>query len=565
MKKSLFVVAALAIVAAAVYFALFRAPSGEAPGPARVLSAQHTAGFAGVGALDQLAREAEATVKGLPPEHLGPIAPAMDPAKRKELLGFDPMDPNGWAEIGLDPTAGVTVAVDARVKEGPAPAPMLLLRVTDEAKLLAFIEKQSGQKPTVSGDSGARTLELMGNKSLFGARGDMTALLLVNAENIAAVKPGFEQFLADDAAPLSEDAHFATAFSGVRGAWANAYATAAGVQALMAGAIPAEAKAAVDKYAALFPAMRITIGDQGFSGRMVASERGVTTLRKILQPKRRAPDFSKYLPEGGWMALRFSVNLREFQEGITEIVPDQFRDQVSVGLGTGTVAMGAALGVGMEQIQNSFSGHFAVGVDAASLTMLDKGGMPAGVVLVGIEDPNQADEAVKALMEKAKANFPVPVVAKRDGDVLVVGLPDQVDAAIARKDGKNLSGASAKAALGGDVVYGALYDIRPLFELMKKDAPEEAKGLAEAPAVKKLMEHPHVGAAVTLDRHGLLMETVGEGASATMVVGVLAAVAIPAFVKYQERARQVQMEVAVPPPPMEPMEPVEPDAPTLEE
>ena len=63
-------------------------------------------------------------------------------AKREALMGFDITTAEGWASVGLAPEA--SVVLDAGLTLKGVPVPMAFFRVTDEAKLLAFIKRKLG-------------------------------------------------------------------------------------------------------------------------------------------------------------------------------------------------------------------------------------------------------------------------------------------------------------------------------------------------------------------------------------------------------------------------------------
>ncbi len=549
MGRAITAAAALAIVGAALYFAMFHGgAAGDAPGVADVLSAEHTAGIAGVQRLDELARQTEAALVGVPPEMLGDASAVLDPAKRAEALGFDPLTAEGWQSIGVDAAAGVHVALDARVTASGKPVPVLLLKVTDLSKLLALVEKRTGQKPEASTDGAVKTLKLGAKTVFFGERSGYTAVLLGDEALVGGgAKKGFEAFLTGTDAAISKAAPFKTAFGGANAPVLFWYGDLKGARALAAELkAPPQLTGAIDYYTGLFPGLAAWIGLEGTGFRLVASEKGAALLQKFFRPQRKGPDFAKYVPARGWAAVKVAVNLPQLLDAVAEALPPDLPEatQAKQGLQMGTLAMGVMLGVSWQQLGQAFSGHAAFALDLSKLERFPMGGFDA-VAMLGVNDPKQADAVVETLLAKAKDSVPVPIVAKRVGDVVVLGTAPSVEAALARAGGEEtLAGRPAGETLGDDVVYGATYDLTPLFGQVAAASPE-LKPLFESPALRKVASAPHVGFAVRLDRDGLLGESVGGSASLTTLIGALAAVAIPSFVKYTRRSKTAEARMNV--------------------
>ena len=546
MGRALTIVAVLAIIGGAVYFALFRgAGPGDTPGVGEVLSAQHTAGVAGVQSLDELARMAESVAKGVPAEQAGPMADFLDAAKRTEKLGFDPVDAKSWAALGIDPKAGVHFAVDGRVVGNGQPLPLLLLRITDQAKLLAFIEKHAGQKPEVSGDGPVKTLKMAGATHYFGERKGFTVLLLGNERDAGGgAKKGFEALLADGGESMASTGVFSTAFGGAKAPLVYGYGDLRGARSIAAELkMPPTVLGVIDYYVGLFPGVAMWVGENSAGFRLVASEKGAALLRKFFRPQRKAPEFAHYVPKAGWGAAKFSVNLPQFFDAVAEALPPDIPEmtQVKQGMQMATLAMPMAIGVSWQQIGQAFSGHAAVAVDLGSLSKFPLGF--DGVVMLGVADGEVADTVAKTLLGKAKEMLPIPLVAKRHDEVMLVGTQASVDAAIARSSGKDtLKGTPLAKAMGDDVVYSAFYDLGPYLDMLGSTSPE-MKPILDVPAVKKLRGSA-VGGALRLDRHGLVAEGVGDLQMSTMM-GVWAAIAIPAFTKYIARSKTAEATMHV--------------------
>lgn len=532
---------------------------GVSPAPGGVVSAEHTVMVGGMGHLDELAAQGLEMLKGLPAEVQGPMAPALDPAQRTEKVGFDPATAAGWASIGVDPKAGFAFVIDARLVVGREPVPVLLAKIDDRDKLLAAIEKWVGEKPTVASADGVETLTAKGETVLFGKKGDWTAVLLTEDRRHADAKSAFAAFLSDTGAPLSGAGTWKDAFADGKGAVeAFGYIGVAPLAGFL-GTLkaPAEVVGAVPYYAERFPAMGVSMTrDGGMTARITATEEGLAVLQQVLRPKKAPPTFSRYLPAKGWGGLRISVNLAELFEGVAALVPPTAPPQVKAQLGMAKAMMGAVVGIDWGDISTAFSGHVVLAANLSSLPKMQRSPLAGEwVVLVAAGDGGAGDTLVSSLVDKAKqmgggpefekaevagakgwkvAAGPMTVVAVRDDDVWLVGPEKVVTAALATKGGDNLKG---KADVLDDdaVVYGIWADIAGLLDEAKKD-PQVAAVL-DSGALKALKDDPTVSGGWRLDGDGLLAtsDTALQGTAAMM--GVMAAIAIPAFVKYIKRSK----------------------------
>ncbi|MCA9560045.1 MAG: hypothetical protein KC583_15965, partial [Myxococcales bacterium] len=329
---------------------------------------------------------------------------------------------------------------------------------------------------------------------------------------------------------------------------------------------PAEVVGAVPYYAERFPAMGVSMTrDGGMTARITATEEGLAVLQQVLRPKKAPPTFSRYLPAKGWGGLRLSVNLAEIFEGVAALVPPTAPPQVKAQLGMAKTMMGAVVGIEWSDISAAFSGHVVLAANVGSLWQMERN--PAAVkwlVLVAAGDGSAGDTLVGSLVEKAgqmgagpkfeqaevagakgwkAAAGPMTVVAVRDDDVWLVGPENVVTMALATKQGDNLKD---KADVLDDdaVVYGIWADLGPMLEAAKKQDPQVA-AIVESGALKGLNDDPTVSGGWRLDGDGLLAtsESALQGTAAMM--GVMAAIAIPAFLKYIKKSKTSEASMNV--------------------
>ncbi len=543
MKNAVTAVLALGIIGGSVWFVTQKQGGGSAPGLAQVASAQHTAAFFAVEDLAGLLRDAEGLAKALPKEALGPAAMALDPAKRNEMLGFDPLTDEGWASVGIDAKAGFGVVLDDRAKAGKKPLPLLLLKFSDRAKLIAAVEKKSGKKVSVSKEGELEKLSPEGDKAAWVAtKAGFTAIALGEG------KTGLADF-AKDAEPLTKTEAFTKAFASAKGAQVSFFLSAQGMATLLGEELPKEAKPIVDFYKALFPAAAGYYGKGSAGMRLAATEKGVVVLRKLLRPKRAAPAMARYFPARGWQLARATVNVKDWWEGLAALIPPGVPPQVKAQLGAAKEAMPAIVGFSWAETAAAFSGHLALGMNMASLGPNMSPDKIDGLVVIGLADGAKAKTLVQNVVKgplaaqlpikEAKIGDhdgylvnmgPVEIAAAFTKDVLVIGPGKaKVEAALARKDG--LSGKAAEA-IDGEVAYGFTFDMAAALKLAG-DNPVAKQVVGALPTLAKL---EMVSATVVLDKNGLAFE--GGETGLLMLAGLGAAVAIPAFVKYQQRAVQ---------------------------
>lgn len=510
-KKLLIALVAAALIAAIVWFAL---RGGAArPAVADVLSAEHTASVTGARALDALAR------RWLPLATLAPDGEALqDPATRTRKLGFDPATPEGWRSIGIDPTAGAALVVDARLaRDGRQPPPIALLAVHDRAALLAWITRTSGKPATIEGTPPIETLVIDETRIPIGRIGDYTAFSFARGEEIDTTRDAFAAFLAADGKRLADaepwrDAFAAAADDALLYAYADATALG-GLTATISQQIGTTA--IIDFYARLFPAALAWSGEDGGGLRLLATEAGVALVRKLAVPQRRAPAFARYLPPTGWSALRISVNLPELLDGLGAAVPPAASDVRKV-LTMIPIMLPLAAGISLDDITAAFSGH---AVFAAATAALDKPALGADMLaLIGVADGDRADALIgklaDQLVKKAPGAAVTPVTvaghagrqiaigdvmttAVRVDDVLIVGPAAVVEAALGLD--RHLEGDGADA-LDGDVLAGAWLDLGPVLP----EADPQLDRLLAHPRLAPAKASPRVAWTLTLDRAGLL-------------------------------------------------------------
>lgn len=498
---------------------------GVSPAVGESLSAEHTVAVGGIGHLDRLAERGLVKSSALPAGHVGSPPSGLDRGRWAEVLGFDPGTAAGWRAAGIDPKAGVTFVVDARLVADGEPVPVLLLKVTDRDALLRGIERAVGVRPTIRTEDGVEVLTLRGEAVLFGRKGEWTAVLLAVGGQRARARSAFGGFLADSSPPLSGATAWRSVFADGRGA-VDLFAYV-GVRSLgrlwVAADGPAGAGAEFDFFAERFPSFGVSMTRAGGAAvRLTATDEGRSALRQMLQPKRAPPRFSRYLPPQGWAGIRLSVNVTEVFEGLAALVPPTASPDFKSKLALDKAAMAAAVGVQWDAIGKAFPGHMVFMTNQATLAETKADPLDGEwVVMLAAGDAAASDALVGSLVAKANASDPgllVPtalagargwrvdlgpkaLVAVRDRDVWLLGDESVVARLVAPRKHRP-SRVATRALDGADVAFGFWADLQQLLEEWKAD-PVAPNAFGKR-AWRRFAKEPGVSLTWRLDRGGLV-------------------------------------------------------------
>lgn len=533
------------------------APTGTIPAVMAALSARHTVAVGGFEGLDEMARIAATFMSRLPPELQAEMKKDLPNGfdTLVERMGFDPRDAKAWATVGLDPAAGVAVVVDDRLKaEAGEPWPLVLARVSDRGKLVAALGRiDEGFELGLPGTDGVAELTTPGGKALLGMRGDFTALLPLMDEDEAAAKAARAAFASWSKAgdpPLSaaEGLKPALTFPGTSRSYGVVVSRP--LLRLMAGQL---APVFADFYQARFPALSLSVSSDMKHGalRLLGDAAAVAALRKILVSPHPAPDLDRFAAKDG-MVVGFAVNPVDLFDGVVALVPPERGDvqgQVLIGKNAVPVVLGASL----DDLGKGLSGHVAVILPAGAFGAQ---GAQKLVVAVGVADAQVLDRILPAVLDRlaqqaSGKRSPTkfgeleghvlegagpPTFAVRAGDALLLG-PDRaaIEAALARQG----AAGGPQLDLSGGIFYGAAVPLS-LMDTAMADAPPEAMAMLGAAKDfwrSRFGDGFHM--ALRVDDQGIRSDGVG----ATMLLGVGAAVAIPAFMKYIQRSKAAQARV----------------------
>ncbi len=560
LNKAIVVSLAGAVVVGTAGFAAYKLLPGLAGGGAgwaAELDATHTVAVAEARNLDAGLSRLAAELKKLPPE----AQQALQLDKATARLGFDPLDPAGWATTGVDLKAGVTVALDARMAAG-IPTPVTSLLITDQAKLLAFAKKVGVELKLGKAVGAAQAYTFADGGVWVGKRGDRTLIAPMLA-GPDAPPPGFDAVLQPAAQKLGDAPNFKQVVADGRGGldWLS-YADSAQAHKFL----PGKTKAGDDLayYAKLLPYAGLFAGDRG-GFRVGTSPEALTALRQAFAPAKRPPKCAKWFGKSGWSAARLSVNLPDMFTGAVQFMPPsspaEVRNAPAMVPGLFAVAMG---GISWGEFTAAFSGHVCAGVDGTAVAKMVAGAAKDPNVpfidVIGMVDRPKAEEFLNKIIAFAKGRLPAPPAeVNLDGakgykikvgplepvallyeDALVIASSEAVfKAGRDRAKAESMAATDHAEALDGDVVYGQVIDMLPLVQAVADKGKADGTGDAgAAAAMKALAAEPVMAWQLVLDHAGLLATARTKGsATAAGMFGALAAIAIPNFIKYTQKAK----------------------------
>jgi hypothetical protein len=540
-------------MAATAVFVWSRMGGGGAVPAAAALDAETTVGAIGVDPVSAW-RAARGVLEALPTLAVDKTELALlSPAAVQAQLGFDPETPEGWASVGLDVTAGVTFAVDARAFGAAGGVPLALVRVTDRAKFLTGLEKATGTKPTLTdlGD-GLSRLSLGDASLLWGERRGLTVLGLVTDEADAERQRGlFRAFVQGEGSALSRDDAWQTAFRDARAPLSSwIFLGAKGGAALEKSLdLPAEVDVVAEHYVKLFPAFASwnwVAGEPG--GMLVTSPDALRALEQIMRPRKAPPRFTPFLPPSAGVAFRYSVNLVELTGGIAALLPPNVPPQVRMGMEMGKALLPMQVGISWGELTDALSGHFALGVDPARVKGFADTDDYAGAVvaLAGVQVPERADALLLKLSNAGKDKLGLEIAAVdiagakgyhvgpadggvtvvRKDDVLVAGVHEAVDSAVRGTAGLR---DAAAARLDEDVAFAFYWNPSALGPFLARAE------FPQGPGIERLLKGNGAGGGQVLESrlvsNGLRFSGTGgaEVGGATTALATMALFGVQAF------------------------------------
>ncbi len=425
--------------------------------------------------------------------------------------------------------------------------------------MLAALNRHRPGVTVESLEDGLEVITIKKATIVMAKRGPYTAFLSLPVDRIKDMKAlveiinAFKGFT-KGGQPLSKDPEFRATFAdAMSGGRLVGYASTKRLRPLLENSPLSPTD--IDYYIARFPSMGGVIGGEQLAMMLRASVKGQGTLAKLFKAK-KVVALSRFIGKEGWSAQRVSINLDQFFEGVVELLPPS-QAGTRAGIGTLPALLETRTGSKWSDLAAAFSGQVLMGMSTRSGKYL---------AIIGLNDPKKAASLLDKLIKKAQADGPTkPRAIDQDGLVgyeiqseqrlegaiggtvivryqdalLVASSLEEAKAAVARSKGENLaSTATGKWLDSENIVVGSFIDLESLGKAFLSDSPlqisPQLKRLKMIPEIEKALETPLV-LALTLN-DGLRLSS--EGRSGVLaLIGVGAAVAIPAFVNYRKRAR----------------------------
>lgn len=354
----------------------------DAPPPvAAILPVDTTFALVGGGALHTVAARWRAVLEPMAALAGGDV----DVWRRAvEQVGFALDDPAAWRARGVDPEAGVAVALDTRLlPDALGPRGVLLLRVVDRAALLAHLAAR-GWAVTVgpAGEDGVASVDWPGGGGLLGLRAGWTAVSVGRGAPSPAYRATFAAWLK---APVGEgglDRASAAPLGGGDG-WVYGQARLD----LLASLLPQSPVAPVAKTLA---GLRFAIDLDWRDGRirLDLTPAGDAALRLLgPSPGPRRP-LARFV-EPQRVAIAVSLAPATLFDGLRAVMPAAFGGSMMI---NALEAELARLGVTKQRLQSAWNGQVVLVGDAAGTDTI-------GATILGVAERGAAVELAAALAE----------------------------------------------------------------------------------------------------------------------------------------------------------------------
>jgi len=507
----------------------------------------------------------------------------VNPASWTTTLGFDPRRAREWSRIGIDPEAGIYIAgvvLDARRL-----VPLVVFKKSRDGHDSRYLEilkaKATPMNPQVPGWQTAR----LGNRMLWmHAVRDIQLVLILDDDTFALEKTGgvetagriLNAVIASPGSSMSDLPFIhssAKAIGPNPGAHMVLNGHALGNFVHSRGGESAIVSHVLTEFRGLVGAVH----RGGITILVSLGERTRTALQTIFRSD--PADLAKYFPdEGGWSIGRQSIHFAGLFTGIAEFLPPSMTVQRAQVLSVPTLFQSIGLDYGL--MSKAFTGHGAFGFDAVAdiaskEQRADREPMPEhhlGVLQVA--DAGAADAFLEALATvfrrqglpaatrisiASRSGYAVEtpsgtVMWVRAGPVVLVSRSASIiESAIAEWSGKNLSQRPEGQYLD-QPQYGLaqVFTVRSTHDSSIK--PEFKKAIERLTASGGHDAYTDALRGILFDvlektksftghlrlHEGVELKVDGGRAGLTMLAGLLAAVAIPAFVKYGRRTQSAE-------------------------
>jgi hypothetical protein len=527
--------------------------------------ADHALAAGGLQDLDKTAERFMAALETLPEPTRTETQGVVSRPKLLEWFGFDPTKRAGWDDVGVDAAAGVFLVLDDRWPrtDGSAPQVVVFVRLSNPELWKALLTRKGAvfaKEPLPGQADGIETCEI--NKSTYWlarSGADYAMALGVTSEVPEVKAAAMKAFLAiaqKPAAPLDQAASWKTAVRDAGRPWLAAWARTGDLYKSNP-----DFSGDVVHFTKLFPQLAWWLGE-GWALRVMTTPLAHQSLKDMFVPDKLAPACAGLIPAEGWGALRLSIHLNTFADGLLRLVPPSTSAEERAVMAASVTSALAMTGLPPGDVMAAWNGHTCAAIDMSSIPpMLSGDGLPNWLLVLGVQDGVKADAALAALVDRAKNQMsatvrtatigglqgyavqlgPVNVAVVRDGERMVFApSPEALTAALARPVGQSLASTPMADALDGRSMFGVIVDLKTARDILlsvlqaRQMADDNAKSITDT--FNAVLGGARLaGIALRLDDGSVALGPAGPteaGWSGATMIGILAAVAIPQFQKY---------------------------------
>jgi type II secretory pathway pseudopilin PulG len=473
--------------------------------------------------------------------------PLFNRARRIEKFGSALDSREECLKIGVDPLAGLSVLLHS------GDFPVILTKVTDANKLLALGERLGGGTAVIQGTTGGITRFSLGNKS--GALielGDRTAVV------------GSEKAMAYDLVKLKRELSQPTNPLSKRESWTrlapngNTIATLIGDVSILLSLSNKPAETNATKVLQYIRGFAMATGGMNGGLKLWIGERLKTAIPLITGPHRAPPEIANSLLQDDHLVVRLRLGLPTLLEGITTLLPQRQKSIERSALRMNQMLK--SMGLSIKLIGDGLSGDIVAALPVAALNPVNPkaSDVRQAVVALAANDPKvlakimQRFSVVALSMGGEEMTIagrpalslpagPMPLYLVLADSGLLVGLQPSVLAARLSTPAKvKTPELAAPATFIGtridatQLLHGMIANI----ETQLKTAPAE-----QHPALNEKLSEAQASLALakmqmTYSDQGDLLVGAGTALPATAGLGLMAAIAIPNFIKFSCRAKQ---------------------------
>jgi|GEM_PF-2454205 len=502
------------------------------------------------------------------PEEMRKDMPIPGPADRQKEWGIDPANTDSWTTIGIDPMGGIFITFDTSI--GPDVSPIFLLTVTDRDALKNTLGSFGVPMVFTRVSEAVERVEIPSlGELLVGQKGAYTALLPLRGRTGTEgtdIHDAFAQFLKEPAQSLSQNDDAMTALKTATDTPRFLGLLNANASQTLTDKLGPRDRAPISFLANQIRALSTVFNRGGFAMHAITNTEGQSALKKMFEVTTPV-NLAQYVPATGWVSSRISLNLDSFFVGASEWVPPSMvAERVAVASAAGILKQ---QGFDVDLAREGLSGHILLSARLSDIVKSATSSRPdlktvSAFIALGVKSPRAADEWVASIISTLSQSFKIrcesvsigahrgwrigptqeSVILVRANDAIFLAPSLRViEAALLDAKGNNLSTTPAGKYLEDTRRFFAITQrikdlLTPIALSSAKSEPQIAQGVMDWLDTQEVTHRIDVSAAID---NGCLLEIQGTGDGGAIgsmaVLGMMSAIAIPAFIKYVRRAK----------------------------